>query len=71
VTVELANQIAALPPMAIRAGKRVLQRQWLQDLEEGLREEYRGLEYARRAPNDVRESRASWVEKRAPKFTGT
>jgi enoyl-CoA hydratase/carnithine racemase len=67
----LANEIAALPPMAIRSGKRVLQRQWLVDLEEGLREEYRGLDYARRAPNDVRESRASWVEKRAPNFTGT
>ncbi len=69
--VALADQIASWPPMAMRSAKRVLQRNLLLDLEAALREEYHGLNYARRAPNDVRESRASFVEKRAPRFTGT
>jgi 2-(1,2-epoxy-1,2-dihydrophenyl)acetyl-CoA isomerase len=67
----LAESIAQWPPMAMRSAKRVLQRNLLQDLEEALREEYQGLTYARRAPNDVAESRASFMEKRAPRFTGT
>jgi len=69
--IELANQIATWPPMAVRSAKRVLQRNLLNDLEAALREEYAGLGYARRAPNDARESIASFLEKRAPKFTGT
>ena len=67
----LAESIAQWPPMAMRSAKRVLQRNLLQDLEPALREEYHGLNYARRAPNDVVESRASFMEKRAPRFTGT
>src|SRR5690606_25735789 len=68
---EVANQIAGWPPMAMRSAKRVIQRNLDLNLEDALREEYHGLNYARRAPNDVRESRASFVEKRAPNFTGT
>jgi 2-(1,2-epoxy-1,2-dihydrophenyl)acetyl-CoA isomerase len=67
----VAEQIASWPPMAMRSAKRVLQRSHQQDLEPALREEIAGLSYARRAPNDVRESRASFIEKRAPRFTGT
>ncbi|MEX1021870.1 MAG: enoyl-CoA hydratase/isomerase family protein [Dehalococcoidia bacterium] len=67
----LADQIAALPPMAIRSGKRVTQWNLTVDLETALRNELHGLDYARKAPYDVAESRASWVEKRAPDFTGT
>jgi 2-(1,2-epoxy-1,2-dihydrophenyl)acetyl-CoA isomerase len=66
----VADQIAALPPMAIRSGKRVTQWNLTVDLETALRNELHGLDYARKAPHDVAESRASWVEKRAPKFTG-
>ncbi len=67
---EVANQIASLPPMAIRSGKRVTQWNLTVDLETALRNELHGLDYARKAPHDLAESRASWVEKRAPKFTG-
>lgn len=69
-SLEVANQIAALPPMAIRSGKRVTQWNLTVDLETALRNELHGLDYARKAPHDVAESRASWVEKRAPRFTG-
>ncbi|MPZ97715.1 MAG: enoyl-CoA hydratase [Dehalococcoidia bacterium] len=68
---EVANQIAGWPPMAMRSAKRVIQRNLDLNLEDALREEYHGLGYARRAPNDVKESRASFVEKRAPRFTGS
>ncbi|MEX2229622.1 MAG: enoyl-CoA hydratase/isomerase family protein [Dehalococcoidia bacterium] len=67
----VGNQMAIWPPMAVRSAKRVIQRNLQHDLETALREEYTGLNFARRAPNDVRESRASFVEKRAPRFTGT
>lgn len=67
----LANQIASLPPLAIRSGKRVVQWNLNVDLETALRNELHGLDYSRRAPHDVAEQRAAWVEKRAPNFTGT
>ena len=69
-SLEVANQIATLPPLAIRSGKRVTQWNLNVDLETALRNELHGLDYARKAPGDVAESRASWVEKRAPRFTG-
>ena len=40
-------------------------------LEEALRYETAGLSFARRAPNDVRESGLSFRERRPAKFTGT
>jgi 2-(1,2-epoxy-1,2-dihydrophenyl)acetyl-CoA isomerase len=67
----LANQIAALPPLAIRSGKRVVQWNLNVDLEAALRTELHGLDYSRRATNDAAEQRAAWVEQRAPNFTGT
>jgi 2-(1,2-epoxy-1,2-dihydrophenyl)acetyl-CoA isomerase len=69
--VALADQIAALPPLAMRSAKRVLQHNLGVDLEEGLRYEMAGLGYARKARNDAREAMASFREKRPPEFTGT
>jgi len=69
--VELATQITALPPVAIRSAKRVLQHNLTVGLEEALRYETAGLGYARRAPNDVRESGLSFRERRPAHFTGT
>jgi enoyl-CoA hydratase/carnithine racemase len=69
--VDLAHQISALPPMAIRSAKRVLQHNLEAELEDALRYETAGLGYARRAPNDVREAGMSFRERRSPTFTGT
>jgi 2-(1,2-epoxy-1,2-dihydrophenyl)acetyl-CoA isomerase len=68
--IELASQIAAWPPVAMRSAKRVLQHNMHVELDEALRYETAGLGFARRAPHDVAESRASFVEKRKPVFTG-
>lgn len=68
--VELANEIAGWPPVAMRSAKRVLQHNMNVDLEEALRYETAGLGFARRAPKDVAESRASFIERRKPNFTG-
>jgi 2-(1,2-epoxy-1,2-dihydrophenyl)acetyl-CoA isomerase len=68
--VDLANEIAAWPPMAMRSAKRVLQHNMHVGLEEALRYETAGLGFARKAPHDVAESRASFVERRKPNFTG-
>ena len=69
--VDVASQIAALPPLAMRSAKRVLQHNLGVDLEDGLRYEMAGLGYARKARNDAREAMASFREKRPPHFTGT
>ncbi len=69
--VTLATQIAAMPPMAVRRAKRVIQRNLHLDFEPALREELRGIFYARRAPNDVKESGQAFVERRSANFTGT
>lgn len=66
----LAKQIAFWPPMAIQSAKRVLQNNMDVSLEQALRYETAGLGFARRAPHDVAESRASFVERRPPVFTG-
>jgi 2-(1,2-epoxy-1,2-dihydrophenyl)acetyl-CoA isomerase len=68
--VDLAGQIARLPPLAIRSAKRVLQHNTDAGLAEALRYETAGLAFARRAPEDVREARASFRERRPPNFTG-
>jgi 2-(1,2-epoxy-1,2-dihydrophenyl)acetyl-CoA isomerase len=67
---EVAGQIAQLPPLAIRSAKRVLQHNTDAGLRESLRYETAGLAYARKAPDDVRESAASFRERRPPNFTG-
>jgi len=69
--VELAHQICALPPLAIRSGKRVLQHNLEADLDDALRYEMAGLDYARRARNDVREAGLSLRERRPATYTGT
>lgn len=69
--VGLAEQITALPPLAIRSAKRVLQHNLTVGLDEALRYETAGLGYARRAPDDVREAGLSFRERRAAHFTGT
>ncbi|MEI7925336.1 MAG: enoyl-CoA hydratase-related protein [Chloroflexota bacterium] len=69
--IALGAQISALPPMAVRSAKRVVQRNLHLDLEPALREELRGIFYARRAPNDAKESTAAFLEKRKANFTGT
>jgi len=68
--INLANEIAFWPPMALRSSKRVLQHNMTVSLEEALRYESAGLSYARNAPADRAESMKSFREKRAPKFTG-
>lgn len=67
----IAEQVAALPPIAIRNGKRTIQANLVQDLEAALRTESMGLDYSRKAVNDQAEQRASWREKRPGNFTGT
>jgi enoyl-CoA hydratase/carnithine racemase len=66
----LAQQIAFWPPVAMQSAKRVLQHNTEAGLEDALRYETAGLGFARRAPHDVAESRASFVERRPPVFTG-
>ena len=66
----LAQQIAAWPPVAMHMARRVLQQSMEATLEEQLQHEAAGLILARRAPHDVQEARASFLERRAPHFTG-
>lgn len=67
----LANQMAALPPLALRSGKRTIQWNLAQDLEAALRTESMGLDFSRKAVNDMAEQRAAWREQRKGTFTGT
>jgi 2-(1,2-epoxy-1,2-dihydrophenyl)acetyl-CoA isomerase len=67
----LAEQIAFWPPLAMQMSKRALQSSQEQRLEDQLRYETSAISYARRATNDVQESRASFLEKRKPVYTGT
>jgi 2-(1,2-epoxy-1,2-dihydrophenyl)acetyl-CoA isomerase len=69
-SIALANQIASLPPVAMQVARRVLQQSMESSFEEQLRNESNGLIMARRAPHDMQEQRDSFVQKRAPKFTG-
>ena len=69
--VAYANEMTRWPPLALRAAKRVLQHNTDAELEAALRYETAGLSYARRAPNDVKESRAAFLEKRPGVYTGT
>ncbi len=70
-SLSFAQQMTRWPPLALRTSKRVLQNNMEVPLEEALRYEYTSLSYPRRAVNDQRESRAAFLEKREPKFTGT
>ncbi len=68
---QVATQMAALPPMAIRSGKRVLQTNMDSDFHRALVNESFGLTFATKSPNDQKEQRAAFVEKRKANFTGT
>ncbi len=67
---ETAAMICALPPMAIRSGKRTLQQNQDLDFHRALRNETVGLSHATRAPHDMKEQREAFLEKRKPTFTG-
>jgi len=66
-----AGEMTRWPPVALRASKRVLQHNTEATLEDALRYESAGLYYARRAPSDVKESYAAFVEKREGVYSGT
>lgn len=66
----LAGEIAFWPPLAARAAKRVMQRNLSVTLDEALRNETTAIGYGNRAPHDVAEAQASFIEKRPPVFTG-
>ena len=68
---ELAGQMTAWPPLALRMSKRVLQHNMECDLETALRYELTSISFGNRAVNDRRESIAAFVEKRKPTYTGT
>ncbi|MBV9331657.1 MAG: enoyl-CoA hydratase/isomerase family protein [Alphaproteobacteria bacterium] len=69
--VRLAEQMTQWPPLALRASKRVLQRNADSGLDEALRYESVGLGFARRAANDAREAMLAFREKRQPRYTGS
>jgi 2-(1,2-epoxy-1,2-dihydrophenyl)acetyl-CoA isomerase len=69
--VAYAEEMTQWPPMALRVSKRVLQHSVDAGIEAALKYESVGLSYARRAPNDVKESRLAFVEKRKGVYTGT
>ncbi len=66
-----AGEMAQWPPLALRMSKRVLQHNQDASLPDALRYESMGLEFSRRARNDVKESQASFREKRKGVYTGT
>ncbi len=68
---DLARSIMQWPPIATRAAKRVTQQNMELRLDDALRNEVAHLGYGRKATNDAAESRASFLEKRPPRFTGT
>ena len=70
-SVRLANEMAGWPPLALRASKRVLQKNMTADLDDALRYESVNLGFARKAVNDSREAIRSFAEKRTPTYTGT
>jgi enoyl-CoA hydratase/carnithine racemase len=69
--VAYADLMTQWPPMALRMSKRVLQHNIDAEIEQALRYESVGLGFARKAPHDVAESRAAFVEKRKGVYTGS
>ena len=69
--VELAAEMAAWPPLALRMSKRVLQHNVECDLPTALRFEMASLAVGNRAVNDRKESIAAFRERRKPTYTGT
>jgi enoyl-CoA hydratase/carnithine racemase len=69
--VKFAAEMTQWPPLALRSAKRVLQHNFEAGLEDALRYESVGIGFARKAPNDVRESGLAFAERRKGAFTGT
>jgi 2-(1,2-epoxy-1,2-dihydrophenyl)acetyl-CoA isomerase len=69
--VAYAEQMTQWPPLALRMSKRVLQANADAEIEAALRYESVGLGFARKSPNDVRESYLAFTEKRKGVYTGT
>ena len=69
--VAYGEEMAQWPPLALRMSKRVLQANQDAGLEDALRYETLGLSFARKAPNDAKESRLAFTEKRKGVYTGT
>jgi 2-(1,2-epoxy-1,2-dihydrophenyl)acetyl-CoA isomerase len=69
--VAYGEEMAQWPPLALRMSKRVLQENQGADLPDALRYESYGLSLTRKAPNDAKESRAAFLEKRKGVYTGT
>ena len=68
---ELATQMSAWPPLALRMSKRVLQHNMECDLETAVRFELTSLSFGNRAIGDRKESIAAFRERRKPVYTGT
>ena len=68
---ELALQMSAWPPLALRMSKRVLQHNMECDLETAVRFELTSLSFGNRAIGDRKESIAAFRERRKPVYTGT
>ena len=68
---EVAAQMAAWPPLALRMSKRVLQHNMECELGDAVRFELTGLSFGNRAVNDRKESLAAFRERRKPSYTGT
>ena len=68
---EVARQMCQWPPLAMRVSKRVLQHNTEVELAEALRYELTSLSVGSKAVNDAKESRAAFLEKRKPTYTGT
>jgi enoyl-CoA hydratase len=66
---ELAEQIAALPPLAVIAAKEAMNRAFELSLEAGLEFERRNF-FLLFASEDQKEGMAAFVEKRAPRWKG-
>ena len=69
--VAYGEEMAQWPPLALRMSKRVLQANQDAGLDDALRYETLGLSFARKAPNDAKESRLAFTEKRKGVYTGT
>jgi len=67
---ELAQQIATLPPVAVRVSKQVLKRSTDAVLEDALRLETAALARAGRAEHDRREAVRAFKERRPGRYQG-
>jgi len=66
---DLATHLAAAPPVAVRAAKRLVDQAWLEGLEAGMKREL-DAQVALFATADHAEARAAFRERRAPTFLG-